>query len=405
MTSYTYLVVDSSGKEKKGRIESETREKAIERLRAAGSTVVSLEDAGTLNKNIEIGFLQKGPTPRDMAVFCRQFVSIVDAGVPVISALSMLSEQTENKKLANAIDGCKKSIERGETFSRAMGEWPEVFPPMFITMVDAGEASGSLDVSFTRMAEQFEKTAKLKATVKKASTYPLVVCIVAIAAIAVLLTTVIPTFETMLSDLGVEMPGITKFVMAASEFMQSYWYIVFAVLIGIVVLIRVYRKTNSGMHFFGMLALKLPLIKKLSVKTASARMSRTLSTLLSSGLPLMDALEITANTMTNIYFKEALVKAREDVSVGSNLSEPIARCGLFPPLVHHMVAIGEETGAIDNMLTKLADYYEDEVTQTTEQVMAALEPMIIIFLALIIGTIILAVILPMASMYGGLENL
>ncbi len=405
MSTYTYLVVDPNGKEKKGSIESDSREKAIERLRANGGTVVSLEDANALNKNIEISFLQRGPKPRDLAVFCRQFVSIVDAGVPVISALSMLAEQTENKKLAKAIDGCKKSIERGETLARAMSEWPEIFPSMFITMVEAGEASGSLDVSFTRMAEQFEKTAKLKATVKKATTYPVVVCIVAVLAVVVLLTMVIPTFEDMLTDLGVELPGVTKFVIAASAFMKSYWYIVLALLIGLVIGIRVYKSTSSGQHLFGLLALKLPMIKKLTVKTASARMARTLSTLLGSGLPLMDALEITANTMTNIYFKEALMKARDDVGIGSSLSEPLQRCGLFPPLVHHMLKIGEETGSIDGMLTKLADYYDEEVTQTTEQVMAALEPMIIIFLALIIGTIVLAVILPMSSMYGGLENL
>lgn len=405
MSTYTYVVIDPRGRQKKGSMKAESRESAIQRLKTAGNTVVSVEEAGMLTKEISLGLPQKKPSARDMAVFCRQFVSIVDAGVPVVSALSMLSEQTENKKLAKAIDGCKKSIERGETFSRAMEEWPEVFPSMLVTMVAAGEASGSLDVSFTRMAEQYEKNAKLKATVRKASIYPIIVCIVAVVAVAVLLTLVIPTFEDMLNDLGTELPGITVAVINASAFMQSWWHMVIAALAALIMLLRVYKNTDSGMHLFGRFFLWLPLYKKLVVKTASAQMARTLSTLLSAGLPLMDALEITAGTMTNVYFKEELMRAREEVGIGSNLSEPIARGELFPPMVSHMLKIGEETGSVEGMLSKLADYYDEEVAQTTDQVMAVLEPLIIVVLALIIGTIVLAVIMPMASMYGGLENL
>lgn len=406
MASYSYLIVDARGKEKKGSMDAESREQVVSILKQTpGVTIVSVRDVGALNKDIEIKFLQPKPKPRDMAVFCRQFVSIVDAGVPVIQALEMLSEQTENKKLSAAISGCRKSIERGETLSRAMSEWPEIFPGMFITMVEAGEASGSLEVSFSRMAEQFEKTAKIKATIKKATTYPIVILLVAVVAVAVLLTKVVPTFSDMLNDLGVPLPGVTKFVIAASDFMQSWWYIVVVVLIALVMGLRVFKASDLGQHFFGRLALKTPLVKKLTLKSASARMARTLSTLLGSGLPLMQALEITAKTMTNVYFKEELLRAREAVGMGSNLSEPLASGGLFPPLVYHMLKIGEETGSIEGMLDKLSEYYEDETQQATEQVMAAMEPMIILLLAVVIGTIVLAVVLPMASMYSGLENL
>ena len=406
MANYSYVLVDANGKKKKGYIESESRERAIEQLKKTqGMTLISVKDASALNTDIELKFLQPKPKPRDMAVFCRQFVSIVNAGVPVIQALSMLSEQTENKKLAEAVTGCRKSIERGETLATAMTEWPAIFPSMFVTMVEAGEASGSLEVSFTRMAEQFEKTAKLKATVKKATTYPIAILIISAIAVAVLLSKVVPTFAEMLEQLDTDLPGLTVFVLNASDFMQSSWYILLIAIVLLILVLRVFKSSDLGQHVFGKIALKLPLVNKLAIKTASARMARTLSTLLASGLPLMDSLDITARTMTNVYFKEELLRAREAVGMGSSLSEPLAAGGLFPPLVHHMLNIGEETGSIEGMLDKLSDYYEDEVQQATEQVMSALEPMLIVILAGIIGTIVLAVVLPMGSMYAGLDNL
>ncbi len=405
MATYNYVVLNSRGKEQKGSLSADTREQAMTELKSSGSTVLSITEAGGLNKDINIGFLEKKPKPRDMAVFCRQFVSIIDAGVPVISAFDMLGEQTENKKLSTAIKECKKTIEHGETLAMAMREFPDVFPPMFVTMVEAGEASGSLDVSFTRMAEQFEKEAKLKATVKKATTYPVIIAIIAVAAVALLLTFVVPAFEDMLKDLDTEMPSITVAVIAASNFLASRWYVVIVVLVLIVVGIKLFKKSDMGLRFFGRLAIKTPAVKNLTVKTAAARMARTLSTLLGSGLPLMEALTITSGTMTNIWFKEEIVKARDQVMVGAPLAKQFSESGMFPPLVHQMIHIGEDTGDIDKMLTKLADYYEDEVEQATQQLMAILEPAIILFLALVIGSIVLAVIMPMASMYSGLNNL
>ena len=327
------------------------------------------------------------------------------AGVSVIAALEMLSEQTENKMLRIAVTECKTSIEKGESLANSMRRQTKVFPDIFVTMVEAGEASGSLDVSFTRMAEQFEKQAKLKATVKKASIYPIVVCIVAVVVVIAMLVFVIPTFEDMFESLGTELPAITKMVVGASKFMQKYWYIVFAAVAGIAMFIRTFKKTPNGQHFFGKLAMKIPIFGNLTVKSACAGMSRTLSTLIAAGIPLIDAIDITANTMGNIYFKEALLEAKDDVAVGAPLSEPIERSGIFPPLVYHMLGIGEETGDIDGMLTKMAGYYEEEVEQATAQVMAALEPMIIIVLAVVIGTIIMAVISPMASMYSALDSM
>jgi len=402
---FSYLVIDKRGKEIKGSLDAETRADALSSLREMGDLVIYVNEVGVFSRDIQLSIFDKKPKARDLSVFCRQFVSIISAGVPLVSALEMLGEQTENKMLAKAVLECKKTIEQGESLSVAMSAWPKVFPPMFVTMVEAGEASGALDVSFTRMASQFEKEAKLKQTIKKATIYPTVISVVAALAVAVLLTFVVPTFETVLTELGVPLPGITVFVLGLAGFMKKYFYVVIIGLILLVFGVRAYKKTSSGQYFFGSLELKVPLFGDLAKKSASARMARTLENLLGSGLPLVDALSIVSSTMTNIYFKGSLLAAREAVMLGSPLAVQFSKDNLFPPLVRHMIGIGEETGSIEHMLTKLADYYEEEVEGATERLMAALEPTIIVVLALVVGTIIISIILPMASMYSGLNNL
>jgi type IV pilus assembly protein PilC len=405
MAMYSYTAVNRAGKETRGTIETDSREKAAGRLKEDGLTILSLTESGALNKDVNLDFLSKKPSPRDMAVFCRQFTSIINAGVSVVSALEMLGDQTENSRLRSAIVQCKVDIEKGESLANAMRKHPQVFPDLFITMVDAGESSGSLDVSFTRLAQQFEKSAALHATVKKASIYPIVVVTVAIGVVIAMLTFVIPTFEQMFADLGTDLPGITNAVIAVAGFIRTKWFILLAVIIGLVVSIGTFKRSDAGKHFFGKLARKLPIIKNLTVKSASASMARTLSTLLAAGISLTDALEITSRVMTNVFFKEALMTAHDDVSMGNALSETIKRSGVFPPLVYHMLSIGEDTGDLGGMLDNLAGYYEDEVQQATQQLMAALEPMIIILLALVVGTIIISVIMPMAKMYTALDSL
>lgn len=405
MALYSYVIVNPDGKEKKGTLDAETRDQAAAQLKKDGGTLVSLTEAGALSQDVNISFLDKKPSARDLSVFCRQFVSIISAGVAVTNALEMLGEQTENKMLAKAIQGCRLSIQAGTSLSEAMRDYPKVFDNLFITMVEAGEASGSLEVSFSRMADQFEKEAKLKGLVKKASIYPIVICVVAAAVVVLMLTFVVPTFEDMLNDLGVELPAITKFVLAASAFLQVYWWLVVIIIVALVFWFRYFRKTDAGQLTLGRIELKLPVFKNLVIKSASARMARTLSTLLAAGIPMIQALAITSGTMTNVFFRRAIEQSREDVAIGEGLSASLKRSGVFPPLVHHMIGIGEETGDIDGMLTTLADYYDEEVELATQQVMALLEPMIIIVLAVIVGTIVFAVIAPMGAMYAGLDNL
>ncbi len=405
MPSFSYVAVDKDGKNTRGAIEAVDIKQVQEIIKAEGKIPVSVTAAGLADKNLNITLFEKKPKPRDMAVFCRQFANISAAGVPVVSAFDMLAKQTENKMLASAIADCCTSIRQGTSLSEAMGDNPKIFPDLFITMVAAGEASGNLELSFDRMATQFEKDAKLKAIVKRASAYPIVVLCIAVIVIIVMLGAVVPQFEKVLADLNTDMPAFSLVVINAGKFMQQSWYFVLAGIIGAVYLISLFAKTEQGKEFFSILQLKIPMVGKLAKKTASARMCRTLATLISAGIPLIEAIEIVAQTMTNVEFKRAMLVARDEVAMGTPLSEPLENSKLFPPLVCHMTKIGEESGDFESMLTKLADYFDEDVEQTTATVLAAVEPLLIVLLAAIIITIVAAVMLPMTSIYDGLNSI
>ena len=404
MPGFYYVAVDKRGKEKRGSLEAETRERALEQLKAEGLIPVSVRDQGALNKEIDFS-IGKKVKPRDLSVFCRQFVSITQAGVPMKEALQMLSEQTENKWLKRAISEVLLNVEKGNTLADSMRSQPDIFPSMLVNMVEAGEQSGSLEMAFSRMAVHFEKEAKLKATIKKATIYPIILVIAAIGVIAVMLLFVIPIFIDMFADLDIEMPAITMFVMNSSKWMTSHWYVVLAIIVGVVVAYKLIYRTTQGRLTIDRIKMKMPLFGKLTVKTACSQFARTMSTLLMSGISTIDALETTSKIVNNIHYTNAMLKAREEVMKGVPLSEPLEASGIFPPMVYHMTGIGEETGNVEEMLEKMADYYDEEVEMTTQSVLAAMEPIIILFMALIIGTLVIAVISPIASMYSGLDNL
>ncbi|MGI8254959.1 type II secretion system F family protein [Blautia difficilis] len=404
MPGFSYVAVDKRGKEKRGSLEAETRERALEQLKAEGLIPVSVREQGALNKEIDFS-IGKKVKPRDLSVFCRQFVSITQAGVPMKEALQMLSEQTENKWLKRAISEVLLNVEKGNTLADSMRSQPDIFPPMLVNMVEAGEQSGSLEMAFSRMAVHFEKEAKLKATIKKATIYPIILVIAAIGVIAVMLLFVIPIFIDMFADLDIEMPALTMFVMNSSKWMTSHWYVLLAIIVGVVVAYKLIYRTTQGRLTIDRIKMKMPLFGKLTVKTACSQFARTMSTLLMSGISTIDALETTSKIVNNIHYTNAMLKAREEVMKGVPLSEPLEASGIFPPMVYHMTGIGEETGNVEEMLEKMADYYDEEVEMTTQSVLAAMEPIIILFMALIIGTLVIAVIWPIASMYNGLDNL
>lgn len=404
MAAWGFVAIDKSGKEIKGSREADNEEQALRELKAQGLIVLEITEQNALTKDISIDIGGK-PSARDLSVFCRQFASITRAGVTIIEALRMLAEATENKKMQKALMNVRADVEKGETFADSLAKHPAVFPELLIQMARAGESSGSLETSMERMAIQFEKSAKTKALVKKAMIYPIVVMIVAIAVVIVMLVVVIPSYTEMFEQLGAELPGITLAVIAMSDFVKSYWFIIIPVVIAIAFALKAYAKTYGGKHLFGKLQLKIPAVKNLIVKNASAMMARTLSTLLTAGVPLNEAVGIVANTMSNIWFKEALKEATDQIMIGVPLSQPLQNCGLFPPMVYYMVRIGEEAGSTEEMLNKLADYYEEEVELAVQSLMAAMEPMIIIILAVVVGGLIAAVMAPMMTMYEALDNL
>ncbi len=403
MATFTYTAVDKLGKQKRGNIDALNPDRAMVALKAEGLIPVKVQEASIFSQDIQVG--GKKASAHDLALFCNQFESILNAGVPVIDALGMLAEQTENKAFAKAIIEVKTSVERGESLGGAMAARKDVFPSMLISMVQAGEASGSLEVSLNRMAIQFDKDTKLKATIKKALTYPAVVLVVMFAVILVLLYYVIPTFMSMFADMDIEMPALTMFVMNASDFVQNYWYIILAVVVIIVIAWKTFSSTMTGKIAIGKFTLWCPLSKNFVIKTASARLARTLSTLTAAGISMIEALDITSKTMTNVILRMAVMDAKEDVKKGVPLSEGLKKSGVFPPMLLHMTKIGENTGDMEAMLTKMANYYDEEVENATAQLMAMIEPMITVVMAGLVGVIVGAVLMPMVALYDGLENI
>lgn len=404
MASFGYVVMDGAGKESKGSIEADSIELARQELKKQGNTILDIKEQSILNKdlNIKIG---GWPKPRDLSVWCRQFVSMSKAGVTIIESLKMLSEQTENERLREACTKVRVSVEKGETLANSLAEHPKVFPDLLVNMVAAGEASGSLDVALERMSIHFEKASKTKALVKKAMIYPVVVICVAIAVVIVMLTVVIPNYTKMFADLGTDLPAITKMVQKLSDFLIDRWMIIVPALVIIVLCVKAFANTDQGRHFFHKLQISVPMLKTLIIKQSAAGLARTMSTLLAAGVPLVEAVEIVASTMDNVYYKEAMQNAKMEIMIGQPLSRPLEQCGLFPPMVYHMVRIGEETGNTEEMLSKLADYYDDEVEVAVQSFMAALEPLIIVVLAVIVLVLVGACMAPMLSMYQAMDNL
>lgn len=399
MPTYGYQAVSRNGSKKKGSITANDLQQARQQLLNEGLTPIELKEQSLLTKDINIPIFESVKA-RDLSVFCHQFVSVIDAGVPVAEALNMLGQQTENKTLRNAIFQTQKEIQQGETLADAMRkQGKRIFAPMFVNMVAAGEASGNLSVSFSRMADYYENANKTQAALKKAMIYPAVVLVVVIIVMFAMMLFVLPRFNTIFQDMGAELPWITRAIMGTSDFFVAYWWLI--ILVGGLVALGTwgFSRTKKGTYFFAWIARKVPVFGPLTVKTASAQFARTFATLIASGLPIIEALEIVSRSMTNVYFKDELMRAREQVAVGTTLADALQQGGLFPNMVYQMVRIGEESGDIEKMLDKLSEYYEEEVDNATKNMMALLEPMIIIALCGVVGVVAIGVMLPMFQMY------
>ncbi|WP_027431377.1 type II secretion system F family protein [Lachnospira multipara] len=401
METYLYQAITLEGIEKKGSIKAENEREAQLRIRETGLIPISVSRQNFLNKDIELSFLKGKVKQRDMAVFCRQFSSIIKAGISIVSALEMLEEQTEDSSLKEGIKRARAGVEKGESLADALRE-DKIFPSILIEMIKAGESSGSLEKSLDRMAIQFEKEAKLKGIIKKAMMYPIVLLIVMIGILVVMLTFVIPNFVTMFEDLNTSLPTSTKLIIGLSDLFRNYWLLLVVLVAFLIFLYKIYKASDGGRHKIDGLKLKLPIFGKLAVKTACASISRTLATLIQSGMPLISALDITAQTMPNIHYKDALIKMKGGVALGIPLSSQMKTMDIFPAMLTHMVGIGEQTGNMEEMLSNSANYYEEEVEITTTSLTALLEPVIIIIMALLVILLIAAIYQPMIQLYNSI---
>ena len=397
MPGFNYTAIDRNGKRVRSSLEASSIETAKSSLRGAGYMILDIKEQTTLNRDIEIPFLGN-PKAKDMAVFCRQFVSILRAGVSVASVLAMLGQQTSNKKLRAAIREMQADVEKGESLATSMRRHPKIFPAILVNMVSAGEASGNLEESFRQMELYFERSKRTKSKVTSAMIYPCVLIVVMIVVLIVMMTKIIPNFLKTFEDMDAELPKLTRGVMAVCEWFESWWWVPLLVLVALIVGGVLFHRTNKGRHFFGWLARKTPVVGNLTVKTACATFCRTMEVLIGSGLTLTDSMDLAASNMGNIYYLEAIRDARALVAEGTPLRESLVRTGIFPPMVSNLVGVGEETGDLQSMMGKVADYYDEEVEEATKKLLNLMEPAIIIFMAVFVVIIVLAIYLPMINM-------
>ncbi len=348
-------------------------------------------------------FLTGKVKQKEVVVFCRIFSTMINAGLPLIQCLDLLSQQEQNKAFAKIIRSIKEDIEGGTSLTDALKKYPKVFDELFVNLIAAGEAGGILDVVLGRLSNYLEKAMKLKAKVKSAMTYPIAVLVISFAVVALLLIKVIPTFQKMFEGAGAELPGPTAAVIAASEFAQTYWWAIVAVIIVIAVAFKQFYKTEKGRWIMDSAILRMPVIGPVLKKVAVAKFSRTMATMMSSGVPILEGLNIVSKTSGNVVVENALLKTRQSISEGRSIAEPLSETGVFPPMVVQMISVGEATGALDSMLNKIADFYDDEVDAAVEAMTALLEPVMMIFLGGIVGGMIVAMYLPifkLASVVG-----
>lgn len=397
MPGFNYTAINRNGKRVRSSLDASSIETAKSSLRGAGYTILDIKEQTTLNRDIEIPFLGK-PKAKDMAVFCRQFVSILRAGVSVASVLSMLGQQTGNKKLRAAIREMQADVEKGESLATSMRRHPKIFPAILVNMVAAGESSGNLEESFRQMELYFDRSKRTKSKVTSAMIYPCVLIVVMIVVLIVMMTKIIPNFLKTFEDMDAELPKITLGVMAVCEWFKSWWWVPLLVLAALIVGGILFHRTDKGKHFFGWLARKTPVVGNLTVKTACATFCRTMEVLIGSGLTLTDSMDLAASNMGNIYYLEAIRDARALVAEGTPLRESLVRTGIFPPMVSNLVGVGEETGDLQSMMGKVADYYDEEVDEATKKLLNLMEPAIIIFMAVFVVIIVLAIYLPMINM-------
>ncbi len=396
--TYSYKCRDGKGASVTGTIEADSDAAAREALREKDLLVISINQSAAGGKKQSFFEAMKKVKLKSLAIFTRQFATMINSGLSLVRALDVLTIQTEDKKLADILSMIKEDVEQGSTLTDAFGKYPDTFNALFINLVSAGEVGGVLDEVMARLAIFIEKDQELKAKVKSAMTYPTIIFIFANVIVIFLLVFILPTFIAMFTEMGVELPAPTAFLVNVSKSLTSYWYMWLATLFGMAFGLKAWRKTESGRYRWDSLMLKLPVFGMLNTKIAVSRFARTMSTLLSSGVPIMQSLEVVAKASGNAVMEGGLMNVREQIREGSNMADPIAAMPIFPPMVTHMIAVGEETGNLDAMLEKVSDFYDMEVERTLESLTAMIEPLLMVFMGVVVGFIVVAMFLPMFSL-------
>ncbi len=403
MSTWAYSAINAQGLESAGEIEAPDVNSAREQLRNRGLMPSALRQIGgaasTAEESASAGRFAKKIKPKSLQVFSRQFATMIEAGISVVGALVVLEEQTEDRTLADVISQLREDVEAGELLSQAMARHPKVFNRLYIAMVETGEAAGILDQVLDRVAFQIEKETKIKRRVKSAMLYPVIVLTFATLVLGGMLMFLVPIFTKIFSSLGGDLPTLTLYVVKASNLLRGYWFIIIPAIVGTIVGFRKWKATESGRRKFDVFKLKLPAkIGDTVRKITLARFSRTLATLVAAGVDIIRALEITASTAGNWVIESALLDVREKVHEGIPISQPLSANPDFPPMVGHMIKVGEETGELDKMLGKVADFYEDEVDTAIATLTSIIEPLMMICVGLVVGVIIISMYLPMFKM-------
>lgn len=402
MARYKYTGRDKHSK-RQGSINATSKRDAMNKLKEEGIRVIEMTEVPEtlLTKDISFGNSVK---LQDFVIYLRQFATLLKAGVTVVGATSILAAQTESKQLQRALLDIEQELREGNPLSQAVSSHKKIFNSMFINMVLAGEAGGNLDETLERLATHFEKQHFTKQKIISALSYPAVIGFLAIIVVIVLLTFVVPTFVKMFASFGGKLPAITRFVLDASSFMQSFWWLILLCIIGIIMLVVSLRRNKRTKYYLDYLVLKTPIFGKMLQKAAIARMMRTLSSLFSSSVPILHAMSIVEKVAENEVMVEVIKQSKDSLEKGKSMTEPMKKHWAFPPLVTQMIVIGEQTGSLDTMLSKIADFYEREVELGTDRLKSLIEPIMIVLLAGLVGTIVMSIMVPMFEMFNQFQN-
>ncbi len=402
MPSFIWKGRTLAGQTQSGVVTFDSRDEVLNFLRKNRIIVQSLREKPA-GFQIKLPFKQ-GVGTRDLAIFTRQFSTMIDSGLPLVQCLEILSKQTTKPHFRKVIEQTTTDVESGSTLNEALAKHPSVFDGLYVNMVNAGEAGGILDTILARLATYIEKTDSLKRKVKSALTYPAVVLTVAIGVTVFMLTAIIPTFAKLFSDFGADLPLPTQIVVSMSNFLRAAWWAILIAIGASIFALKNFYKTDRGQHVIDRQMLRIPVLGDVLRKASVARFTRTLGTLVASGVPILKGLEITAETAGNIILSDAIKETRNSIGQGETISGPLAKCDVFPPMVVQMIAVGEETGALDQMLNKIADFYDDEVDTAVATLTSVIEPVLIVIMGVIVGGMVIAMYMPMFEMVSAITQ-